>query len=47
MYIIEAMPNYVISNTHTSSLILLDGGNVPIIEFISPNSGIYLGECKQ
>jgi len=38
---IEATPNYIISSTHTSSLVFLDDGNVPIIEFISPNSGIY------
>jgi len=40
------MPNYVISSIHTSSLLLLDSGNVPIIEFISPNLGIYYGEYK-
>ena len=41
---VEAMSNYVIfsskSSTHTLSLVLLDGGNAPIIEFISPNSEI-------
>jgi len=34
---VEPMPNYVISSTHSSILILLDNGNAPIIEFISPN----------
>jgi len=38
---VETMPKYVISSTRTSSLVLLDGGNNSIIEFISPNSGIY------
>jgi len=39
MCMVEAMPNYIISSTHTSSLVLLDNNNVPIIEFISPNLG--------
>jgi len=34
------MPNYVISNIHTSSFVLFGGGNAPIIEFFCPNSGI-------
>jgi len=41
MCTVEVMPNYVISSAHTLSLILLDGDNAPIIEFISPNSMIY------
>jgi len=41
MCLVEAMPNYVISSILTSSLVLLDGSNAPIIEFISPNVGIY------
>jgi len=41
MCVVETMLNYVISRTHTSRLVLLDGGNAPIIEFISPNSMIY------
>ena len=40
MCMVDAMPNYVISSMHTSSLVLLDSGNAPIIEFISPNLGI-------
>jgi len=36
---VEAMPNYVISSTHVSSLVLLDGGNDTIIGFISCNWG--------
>ena len=31
---IEAMLNYVTYSTHVSSLVLLDGGNSPIIGFI-------------
>jgi len=31
MCMIEAMFNCVISSTHVSSLVLLDGGNAPII----------------
>jgi len=41
MCMVEAMSNYVISSIHTSSLVLLDGGNAPIIEFIGPNLEIY------
>jgi len=41
MCMIEATSNYVISSTYTSSLVLLDGGNAPIIEFLSPTLGIY------
>jgi len=41
MCVVEAISNYIISSVHTSSLILLDGGIAPIIDFISPNSGIY------
>jgi len=41
MCMVEAMPNYVISSTYTSSLDLLNGANAPIIEFVNPNSGIY------
>ena len=40
MCVVEPMPNYVISSIYTSSLVFLDGSNVPIIEFISPNLGI-------
>jgi len=31
MCMIEAMLNYVIYSTHVSSLVVLDGGNAPII----------------
>jgi len=41
MCVVKAMPNYVILSIHTSSLVLLDGSNTPIIEFIIPHSGIY------
>jgi len=34
---IEAIPNYVISSTNASSLVLLDSNNIPIIGFISWN----------
>jgi len=37
MCVVEAMPNYVISSVHTSSLVLLDSDNAPTIEFISHN----------
>jgi len=34
MCALEAMPNHVISSIRTSSLVLLDGSNTLIIEFI-------------
>jgi len=34
---VEVMPNYVISNAHASSRVLLDDGNASIIGFISWN----------
>jgi len=40
MCMVEVMPNYAISSTHTLSLVLLDDDNIPIIEFFSPNLGI-------
>jgi len=33
----EAMPNYIICSTYTSSLVFLDDDNVLIIGFISCN----------
>jgi len=41
MCVVKAMPNCVILSIHTSSLVLLDGVNAPVVEFISPNSKIY------
>ena len=41
MCVIEFKPNYVTSSIHTSSLVLLNSGNAPIIEFINLKSGIY------
>ena len=37
MCMIEAMLNCVIYNTHISSLVLLDGGNAPIIGWLDDN----------